>query len=65
MFIIKQTKLIRRQDEGQDIRLPNLRYVYLLTAFVSLGAFLFGYGMFSAWCLDRIMLDLLVANGNP
>lgn len=41
---IKQTTPIRRQDGGQDERPPDLRYVYLLTAFVSIGALLFGYG---------------------
>lgn len=50
MFTIKQTKPIRRQDGSQDVRPPNLRYVYLLTAFVSLGALLFGYGMVSLEC---------------
>ena len=44
MFTIKQTSLIRRRDGGQEIRQANLRYVYLLTAFVSIGALLFGYG---------------------
>lgn len=44
MLTIKQTSLIRRRDEGREIRQANLRYVYLLTAFVSIGALLFGYG---------------------
>ena len=44
MFTIKQTKLIRRRDGSQEVRQANLRYVYLLTAFVSIGALLFGYG---------------------
>ncbi|KAI0593681.1 permease of the major facilitator superfamily [Biscogniauxia sp. FL1348] len=42
---IKQRTPIRRPSgvpPGQQ-RLPNLRYVYTLTAFVSLGAFLFGW----------------------
>lgn len=45
MFTIKQTKPIRPPpilDAGEE-RPPNERYVYFLTAFVSLGALLFGY----------------------
>lgn len=45
MITIKQTRPIRPPqglDAGQR-REPNERYVYLLTAFVSLGALLFGY----------------------
>ena len=42
---IKQTAPIRRPaDVPEDQpRPPNLRYVYTLTAFVSLGGFLFGW----------------------
>lgn len=42
---IKQAKLIRppRGLEPGQARPPNLRYVYSLTAFVSLGGFLFGW----------------------
>ncbi|KUI67025.1 High-affinity glucose transporter [Cytospora mali] len=42
---LKQTKLIRPPKDIDPIfeRPPNLRYVYSLTAFVSLGGFLFGW----------------------
>lgn len=42
---LKQTKLIRppKDLEPGHIRPANLRYVYALTAFVSLGGFLFGW----------------------
>lgn len=45
MFTIKQTNPILppRGLDPTQIREPNQRYVYLLTAFVSLGALLFGY----------------------
>lgn len=45
MITVKQTKPIT-PPEGIDLsrqREPDLRYVYKLTAFVSLGALLFGY----------------------
>lgn len=44
MFSIKQTKPVRRAAGETGRRPANLRYVYLLTAFVSIGALLFGYG---------------------
>ncbi|KAK7750182.1 hypothetical protein SLS62_007933 [Diatrype stigma] len=61
MFTIKQTKPIRRQDGGHDIRPPNLRYVYLLTAFVSIGALLFGYdqGVMGVIVADARWIDLM------
>ncbi|KAI1501194.1 permease of the major facilitator superfamily [Biscogniauxia marginata] len=42
---VKQRTPIRRPDGGppDQQRPPNLQYVYTLTAFVSLGAFLFGW----------------------
>lgn len=42
---LKQTKLIRPPEDLEPdlVRPPNLRYVYSLTAFVSLGGFLFGW----------------------
>lgn len=42
---LKQTKPIRppKDHEAGVVRPPNLRYVYSLTAFVSLGGFLFGW----------------------
>ncbi|KAI6086445.1 putative sugar transporter [Hypoxylon rubiginosum] len=54
MLNIKQTKPIRRRA-GEDGRRPaNLRYVYLLTAFVSIGALLFGY--------DQGVMGVIVAD---
>ena len=46
MITIKQSKLVR-PDPSYDPARPrpaNINYVYALTAFVSLGALLFGYG---------------------
>jgi hypothetical protein len=60
MVSIKQTKLIRPR-EGRDAshgpRPANLPYVYLVTAFVSLGALLFGYdqGVMSVYITDNSM----------
>ncbi|KAI0017913.1 permease of the major facilitator superfamily [Xylariomycetidae sp. FL0641] len=56
---IKQTTPIRRQRGRGDIdaereRPPNLRYVYALTAFVSLGAFLFGW--------DQGVMTMIIAD---
>ncbi|KAL7621754.1 hypothetical protein AAE478_009081 [Parahypoxylon ruwenzoriense] len=54
MFHIKQTKPIRRKPGETSRRPPNLRYVYLLTAFVSIGALLFGY--------DQGVMGVIVAD---
>ncbi|XDG08163.1 hypothetical protein ABKA04_007778 [Annulohypoxylon sp. FPYF3050] len=54
MFMIKQTKPICRTTSGIETRPANLRYVYLLTAFVSIGALLFGY--------DQGVMGVIVAD---
>ncbi|KAI1505994.1 putative sugar transporter [Biscogniauxia marginata] len=54
MFTIKQSKLIRRKTGDIGTRPANLRYVYLLTAFVSIGALLFGY--------DQGVMGVIVAD---
>jgi hypothetical protein len=45
MFSMRQTRPIRPSPgvDASQRRLPNQKYVYMLTAFVSLGALLFGY----------------------
>ena len=65
---IKQTKPVRPPKshiEGQQ-RPPNVRYVYLLTAFVCLGAFLFGWdqGVMSMIIADERWLDLMQPSSN-
>ncbi|KAI9688124.1 MAG: Solute carrier 2 (Facilitated glucose transporter) member 8 [Bathelium mastoideum] len=56
MFELKPTKPWRPPPHLRDgdIRLPNERYVYLLTGFVSLGALLFGY--------DQGVMGVIVAD---
>ncbi|KAI1473408.1 putative sugar transporter [Daldinia eschscholtzii] len=54
MFNIKQTKPIRRETGEEGKRPANLRYVYFLTAFVSIGALLFGY--------DQGVMGVIVAD---
>ncbi|KAH0839277.1 hypothetical protein FOPE_05274 [Fonsecaea pedrosoi] len=56
MLSIKQTKVIERSPnyDATSPRPANLRYVYLVTAFVSLGAFLFGY--------DQGVMGIIVAD---
>ncbi|KAI0018039.1 putative sugar transporter [Xylariomycetidae sp. FL0641] len=54
MFTIKQTAPIRRPPGDTEPRAANLRYVYQLTAFVSLGALLFGY--------DQGVMGVIVAD---
>lgn len=63
MVTIKHTKPIR-PPPGTDpskVRPPNLNYVYLVSAFVSLGAFLFGYdqGVMGVIIADDRWLDLM------
>ncbi|KAI1407890.1 putative sugar transporter [Hypoxylon sp. FL1857] len=54
MISIKQTRPIRRRATDTGKRPANLRYVYLLTAFVSIGALLFGY--------DQGVMGVIVAD---
>lgn len=63
MFSLKQTKLIR-PSPGIDPLQPragNTTYLYALTAFVSLGAFLFGYdqGVMGVIVADQRWIDLM------
>lgn len=63
MFTFKQTTAIRPPvgvDTAQ-VRPPNLNYVYMLTAFVSLGALLFGYdqGVMGVIVADRRWNNLM------
>ncbi|KAJ5278710.1 Sugar transporter [Penicillium angulare] len=63
MFSIKPTKLIR-PPPGTDplqVRVGNPKYLYTLTAFVSLGAFLFGYdqGVMGVIVADQRWIDLM------
>ncbi|RYP69193.1 hypothetical protein DL770_008291 [Monosporascus sp. CRB-9-2] len=60
MFIIKQARQIRRKDGRKDARPPNLQYVYLLTAFVSIGALLFGFNYLETPHWWRIPLAIQV-----
>ncbi|KAI1343399.1 putative sugar transporter [Xylariaceae sp. FL0016] len=61
--IVKQTTPIRRPqtEPAGGERPPNLRYVYGLTAFVSLGAFLFGWdqGVMAMIIADERWLRLM------
>ena len=43
MLKLKQTNPIRPRPGTDTDRPPNEAYVYMITAFVSLGALLFGY----------------------
>ncbi|KAI0886438.1 putative sugar transporter [Annulohypoxylon maeteangense] len=54
MLTLKQTKQIRRTSPETRMRAANLRYVYLLTGFVSIGALLFGY--------DQGVMGVIVAD---
>ncbi|KIW23952.1 uncharacterized protein PV07_09698 [Cladophialophora immunda] len=56
MFSMKQTKVIERPHnyDASSPRPANLPYVYLVTAFVSLGALLFGY--------DQGVMGIIVAD---
>ncbi|KAI0376772.1 putative sugar transporter [Hypomontagnella monticulosa] len=54
MVSMKQTEPIRRVAGETGRRPANLRYVYLLTAFVSIGALLFGY--------DQGVMGVIVAD---
>lgn len=63
MISIRQTKLIR-PPPGTDrlqIRVGNTNYLYAVTAFVSLGAFLFGYdqGVMGVIVADQRWIDLM------
>jgi hypothetical protein len=63
MVSLKQTKLIR-PPAGIDPLQPraaNTTYLYLVTAFVSLGAFLFGYdqGVMGVIVADRRWIGLM------
>ena len=63
IFRIKQSSLIRPGPDvrERELRLPNDRYVYLLTAFVSIGALLFGYdqGVMGVIVADARWKDLM------
>jgi hypothetical protein len=63
MLSLKQTKPIR-PPSGTDPLQPrpgNTTYLYALTAFVSLGAFLFGYdqGVMGVIVADKRWIDLM------
>lgn len=63
LTLIKQSKPIRppRDVEPGHVRPPDLRYVYTLTAFVSLGGFLFGWnqGVMGMIIADERWLTLM------
>ncbi|KAJ5121742.1 Sugar transporter [Penicillium atrosanguineum] len=63
MFSFKQTKLIRPPPgiDPLETRVASTTYLYGLTAFVSLGAFLFGYdqGVMGVIVADKRWLDLM------
>ena len=60
---LRQTKPLRPPPHTREghVRLPNETYVYLLTAFVSLGALLFGYdqGVMGVIVADARWKDLM------
>lgn len=63
MLSLKQTELIR-PPPGVDplqVRPGNLSYLYAVTVFVSLGAFLFGYdqGVMGVIVADQRWIDLM------
>ena len=63
MFSLKQTKLIR-PPAGTDpltVRPGSTIYLYAVTVFVSLGAFLFGYdqGVMGVIVADQRWIDLM------
>ncbi|KAI0003977.1 putative sugar transporter, partial [Xylariaceae sp. FL0662B] len=66
MLKIKQTRPIRRNADEVGKRPANLRYVYLLTAFVSLGALLFGYdqGVMGVIVADARWISLMKPSNN-
>ncbi|KIX03552.1 uncharacterized protein Z518_07105 [Rhinocladiella mackenziei CBS 650.93] len=63
MFTVKQTKLIRPpfNRSADEPRPANLVHVYLVTAFVSIGALLFGYdqGVMGVIVADERWIDLM------
>lgn len=63
MFSLKQTKLIRPPPgiDQQGPRKSNKRYLYAITAFASIGAFLFGYdqGVMGVIVADERWIDLM------
>lgn len=63
MFSLKQTKLIRPPPgiDPLEQRAGSTAYLYALTAFVSLGAFLFGYdqGVMGVIAADKRWIDLM------
>ncbi|KAK7887774.1 hypothetical protein LTR67_009677 [Exophiala xenobiotica] len=63
MFSIKQTKLVRPPPghEVTKVRPANLPYIYLVTAFVSMGALLFGYdqGVMGTIVADERWINLM------
>ncbi|KAF2728680.1 permease of the major facilitator superfamily [Polyplosphaeria fusca] len=61
-FSMKQTKLIQRPEHlATQVRPPNLGLVYGVTAFVSIGALLFGYdqGVMGVIVADKRWIDLM------
>ncbi|KAJ5636894.1 Sugar transporter [Penicillium longicatenatum] len=63
MISIKQTKLIRPPPgtDSLEVRVGNTPYLYAVTAFASLGAFLFGYdqGVMGVIVADQRWIDLM------
>ncbi len=63
MFSIKQTRIVRPPPghEVTKVRPANLPYVYLVTAFVSMGALLFGYdqGVMGTIVADERWINLM------
>lgn len=63
MNALKQTKLIRppANTDARQTRPGNTKLLYTVTAFVSLGAFLFGYdqGVMGVIVADARWIDLM------
>lgn len=63
MFSLKQTKLIRPPPgiDPLEVRPGSIFYLYAVTVFVSLGAFLFGYdqGVMGVIVADQRWIDLM------
>jgi hypothetical protein len=63
MNSLKQTKLIRPPagTDPSQTRPGNIKFLYTITAFVSLGAFLFGYdqGVMGVIVADARWIDLM------